>query len=321
MKLRVASVVLAGAAWAVLMGPAAAAEPAADSEKAREAFVPERKYAPLPGKVVGVLAAGNPNLLANEGRKGPADALCFSTDGTSYRWVYVPVPKKPIIGGLLVPVGEKGDTKKRFDSLSLASPKTVGRWGVTEPYSLVEVEVNGGLGGPADESFVGTQMKVLDGTKEYPLKTAEVIAELGKRYQKYVQDQQKAIDKGLADARQALPKDREPAGKPEPAELLYATWLPQTQTLRVVFQTRVADRATPPAPKSAAPASAAKPAGEDAEGKKEAATVTLYGVRLGMVYEVTRTGLADQGLPLPLETFQKEVRIPKPATPPVKQKF
>src|SRR6266540_3802009 len=149
------ALLLAGAAWVLLAG-AAAAEPVATADKGQEAFLPHHKVTPLPGKVVGVLASGGEALLAAEGRKGPADCLCFSTAGTSYRWVYVPVARKPIIGGLNVRVGEKGETKKAFKNLSLANPKTVQQFGITEPFALVEVEVNGSLGGPAEESFVAT---------------------------------------------------------------------------------------------------------------------------------------------------------------------
>src|SRR5262249_10547114 len=135
----------------------------------RAGFIPYRKHRPLPGTVIGLLV-GNPQpILSSEGRSGPLDSLCFSTDGASYRWVYVAADKDPQITNLDVPVG-KGDERKRYPSLNMATLKNVKRWGVSQPYTLVEVQVNDGLGSPAEDSFVATDIKVLEGSAEYPLK-------------------------------------------------------------------------------------------------------------------------------------------------------
>ena len=49
-----------------------------------------------------------------------------------------------------------------------------------------EVTVNDGLGSPPEDSFVATDIKVLDGTPDYPLKVAEVIAAMKKRHAEYL---------------------------------------------------------------------------------------------------------------------------------------
>src|SRR5690242_16528249 len=135
---------------AVALAAAPRARAADDTRDPTDPF-PRRQFQPLPGKVVGVLVAGGQDVMAREGRKGPANALCLGTGPGSYHWLYVPVDKKPIIGGLNIPVGDKGQSIKLFKNLSPANPRTVARWGVTGPYTLVEVEVNGGLGSPARE--------------------------------------------------------------------------------------------------------------------------------------------------------------------------
>src|SRR5439155_1606196 len=100
---------------------------------------------------------------------------------------------------LRVPVGDKGETET-YPSLDIARPKNVTPWGVTSLYTLVEVEVNGGKGSPKNDSFVATRFKVLDGTKDYPLRTADVIKQLKGLHAEYVKGQTKAIEQALTAA-------------------------------------------------------------------------------------------------------------------------
>jgi hypothetical protein len=284
--------------------------PAAETTgKESAAALPQRNYQALPGKVVGILAGNGQALMASEGRRGPANTLCFSRDGSSYQWVYVTVPEKPVIGALNVPVGEQGKTTKRFNSLSMASPETVKHWGLTEPYTLVEVEVNSGLGCPKGESFVATHMKVVEGTRDYPFKTTEVIDQLRKHYQSYLQTQDRAVAEAMSEVQAKVLKNRKPTGPREKSELLYVTWLPETQCLRVVFQTCVRDGAyvaipeekpMPASPKPSQPAASQRPG-------------TTFGVRLGMAYEMSKTCKVQRCEPLPLQAFQEEVPPPAAA--------
>jgi len=173
--------------------PALADPPKVEVVKDRANFIPVRKYAPVAGKAVGVMVAEGRDIVALDGRSGPPDAITFSAGGNSYRWVYVPTQTSPpLISNLRLPVGDKGETQI-FPALDMANPRSVTPWSVPATYSLVEADVNGGLGSPAGESFVGTGFKVLDGTKDYPLKVAAVVADLKKQYA----DHLKAVDKDV----------------------------------------------------------------------------------------------------------------------------
>src|SRR5262249_48636681 len=149
--------------------------------------------------------------------------------------------EKPLITNLTLRVGEKGDRTKVYPSLSMANPETVKQWDITVPYSLVEVEVNDGLGGPPEEAFTATKMKRLDGTKEYPLEVAEVVKELRKKYQTYLQEEAKGIEVSMAEAQKKALGERKPTGPRDTKELFYLTWMPETQRLRVLFRTRITD--------------------------------------------------------------------------------
>jgi hypothetical protein len=247
--------------------------------------------------------------MESTGRKGPAEALYFSTGGSS-RWVYVPVQGKPLIGGLRLPVGEKGDRRQRFDRLSMANPETVKQWRVTGPYALVEVEVNGGLGSPAGANFVATHMRMLDGTQEYPLQTAEVISRLRKGYSSWLQEQQRAIDAAMEAAQKKALSGRQPTGPRETAELLFVTWLPETQRLLVHFRTRVTDGAY----RSAGPLEPAEPVrfGTPPREESKVRYGTTFGVELGLAYEVSKTGRLERTQALPRQTYQKEIAPPRP---------
>src|SRR5919201_963537 len=74
--------ILAGAAL-LSLSPAGASPPAVFRDG--WAFFPERNFQPLPGRAVGILAGDSQSALQAENRNGPADALYFSADGTSYR--------------------------------------------------------------------------------------------------------------------------------------------------------------------------------------------------------------------------------------------
>ncbi|MCI0465019.1 MAG: hypothetical protein L0Z62_49495 [Gemmataceae bacterium] len=277
---------------------------AEDSIRDRKEFFPRQKYEPLPGKVIGVLAAGGEAVLRHEGRSGPPEAFCLGVGSGSYCWVYVPVKKKPRIGAMLVPVGEKGQPK-RFDSLSLADAQTVKQWGITAPFTLVEVEVNGGLGSPAKGSFVATQMKVLDGTQEYPVRVAELVEQLRRRHQQWVAEQDQVIRTEMLEAQRKALKDKQPTGPREQTEFVYVTWLPERQQLRVRFQTQIRDgwyQYTRGEPKWVG----TRRAGYGPDRRYGIS----FGVELATAFEVDKTGQVEQSQQLPVQAFQKEIRRP-----------
>src|SRR5207249_2108098 len=189
---------------------------------------------------VGVLLYDGQPVLSTEGRSGPADQLCFSTAGCSYRWVYVPVAANPQITNLQVPVGEVGQTQI-YPSLDLARPQNVKAFGVEGHYTLVEVEVNNGQGSPKNDSFVATQIRVLEGSKEYPLKTQEVITGMKKKFAEYQKEQAKAIDEAMDKGAKLALNDQKATGPREKEELMYVTWMPDNERLRVHFRVKLTD--------------------------------------------------------------------------------
>src|SRR3954465_9138349 len=109
---------LFGAGLLGLAGAVAAPAPVTPDEvaKDRAGFIPTHNPRPLPGQAVGVLAGNARQVMGLEGRSGPPDALAFRRGGASYRWVYVPAEGRPLITGLDVPVGDRGQ-KKRYPEL------------------------------------------------------------------------------------------------------------------------------------------------------------------------------------------------------------
>jgi hypothetical protein len=291
--------------------------------KDRSSFIPQRKYAALKGTSVGLLVSDVTAVMSHDGRGGPANAQGFSADNNSYRWMYVPAVGKVLIPRLSVDVGEKPGKKKEYDNLGMANAAEVKRWGITVPYALVEVEVNDGLGAPAQEGFVATKMKRLDGTAKYPLKVPDVVESMRKRYQAHVKDQQKKIDAELVAVQGKILKGRKVTGPRETNELMYMTWLPSSERMRIAFRTRISDGAyqytgggvrrgpfpLPPPPRPGQPgATAFRPPPPPIEFKVRFGVT--FGVELGMAYEVDRAGklVATQEL-LP-EGFHQELPPP-----------
>jgi hypothetical protein len=282
----------------------------------RKNFIPNRKFEPLPAKAIGVLVYDAQPVLNAEGRTGPRNQLCFAQNGCSYRWVYVQVAQNPTWPSLDIPVGRETE-RKPFKDLSLATPETVTRFGVTTKYALVEMEVNGGLGGPAHHSFAATKMTRLDGTKEYPLNVAKVVEELGKKYEDHLRDEAQKIDAAMVEAGEKYLKEEMATGPRERSELLFLTWLPESQRLRAHFRTHISDGAYkyaaglnielgPPAPAVSRPGDllpARLPNGLR-YGKQ-------FGIEFGMAYEVSKSGEIEKSLVLPIEAFQKELPMPK----------
>jgi hypothetical protein len=306
--------------------PAALAdEPAQDLFKDRADFLPKRKYVPVEGKVVGLLLHGGQPVLSTEGRSGPPDQLCFSAGANSYRWVYVPVKDAPTITNLKVP-SLKGE--QVYPALDMARPKSVQAMGITGLYTLVEVEVNGGAGSPAHDSFVATGFKVLEGTKDFPLKTADAIAEVRKRYDSYVKDQGKAIETAMNEAQTKALKERKPTGPRETSEVMYVTWMPETKTLQLRFLTKISDGAYTFVQGGIRPRPIPLPVPPQANGQNppqaqpaikrfppppprfRTKVGTTFGIEFGIAYEVSRDGTVTRSRALPIQSFQEELRMP-----------
>jgi hypothetical protein len=303
-----------------------------ETVKDRSGFLPQRKHQALKGTAVGVLVSNPQPVLNLEGRSGSADSYCFSADGCSYRWVYVTTFDTPRITNLQVPVGDKGE-RRTYPALNMADPRGVVLWGIKAPYALVRVQVNSGEGSPAGDSFVATEMKQLDGTPEYPLKVADLIQDLKKRYAGHVQEQDKAVNEAMDAAQKKAIQDRKATGPHEKQEVMYVTWLTGPERLRVHFRTRISDgeykyteggirprpvplpvkdqRIQPPPPPPRFP---------------KVRYGTTFGVEFGMAYEVSKKSDVVRTAVLPPAGFQQNLPPPPrvgpvrlPPTPPVKK--
>ncbi len=323
---------VAGVALTLTAAPAPVTPPAV--VKDRENFIPRQKYAPLPGKSIGLLVSDVTAKMQHDGRGGPPDSMGFSVNNGSYRWIYVPVEQRAdaIIFDLNVPAGEKGNLTQRYPLLNMANARTVKKWNIDASYALVEVEVNNGEGSPAGESFAATKMTRLDGTKDYPLNVTETVASMKKRYAEWKNEQKDKLDEAMLDSQKKALKDRKPTGPRETQELMYMTWDAEAKRLRVSFRTTMSDGAyvfvgggiqrdpfplpVPPGKRLPPPPGAPPlPQGFAAfppppPFEQRVRTGTSFGIEFGMAYEVTPTGKLDRTLTLPAQAFVNELPVP-----------
>ena len=201
--------------------------------------LPYRQYQPLGKTAIGILAGDANSIINLEGRSGPPDHMGFSQDGLSYRWVYVEVQGNARITNLKVPV-DKGQTKVLYPALDMASPNTVKRFGAGA-FNLVQVEVNDGQGSPVNDSFVATNIKVLDGSEAYPLKVAEVLERLRKDYAKSQTKRNADIDKAMSGLQKTALGNRKPNGKRQQKDRMYVTWMTNNDTLEVRFLSEISN--------------------------------------------------------------------------------
>lgn len=281
-----------------------------------KAFFPNRNHLELKGTTIGLLLTEGQQILSLEGRSGPADQLVFSVDGGSYRWVYA--QETPAQIGTLTLDTLNG--KKAIGNLSMCNPRTAKQWGITEGYTLVEAEVNSGDGSPKGDAFAATKMKVIEGTKEFPLKASTVVADAKKRQENRLKEMDKDLNKALAEVAEKALKGRKATGPKETQTLMYATWMNKEKELHVRFKTTLKDgtftevqggpRGDGPFPLHPAP-----PRGEKgfrvAPPKPIAVKVgTAYGVSFGtnFVYDVTGNLIRIETLPI--ESYIQELNPP-----------
>jgi hypothetical protein len=282
----------------------------------RADFVPYRKHLPIPGKIVAVLLTDGQPILTTEGRSGPPDQLCIGYNAGSYRWVYVPVAENATIQNLRIALPE-GKTQV-FPKLAMASPANVKQWGVTASYSLVEVEVNNGMGSPAEDAFVATNMKVLDGSKDFPIKVADTIAQLKGEYEKHLTEKAKDLDAAMEDAAKLALKNKKPTGPRVKNTLMFVTWMAETEQLHVRFLTKITDGAyqyangikiefAPPPLPPAPPKGGIAPPPRLPNGLKYG---TEFGIEYGVSYEVSKSGKVERTKTMDIKTFTNDLKQP-----------
>jgi hypothetical protein len=327
-----ATLFLAGLAAALFAPPLVADPPAPGSLKEGKDLLPNRKHQSLKGNVVGILLVDGQPCLSAEGRTGPPDQVCFATAACSYRWVYVPVADGARIASLQVPVGEKPGMTQLYPSLDLARLTNLKGYGIAAGYTLVEVEVNNRQGSPPGDSFVATNARVLEGTKEYPLKTADVVKQMQQKFADYLKDNGKAIDEAMDKAAQnALKKDQQPTGPREKSEVMYVTWMPDTETVRVHFKVRISDGSytyveggigpgkkgmpQPPPPPPGKQPQPPPPPPPPPPPKFKTRVGTTFGVEFGVAYEIDKTGKLVHTEVVPFQSFTLQLPPPPGAGP------
>lgn len=318
---RLASLLLSAAVGSLAAAPVPISIPdTAATDPAK--FLPTRAYPPRDGTVVGVLVADAVPVMSRDGRGSQPDAIAFSRDGGSYNWLYVPVEANPQITNLQVRVGPKGGSTVVYPKLSMASPKTTAAWGVGEKFTLVEVTVNDGQGAPADEAFVASGVKVVEGTKAFPLKAGEVVTSARGEFGKYTAAIKKDLADAMAKSQKAALGDEPPSGTVKSEDLLHVTWLPADEHLAVTFLAKQSDGAwkkgrgganqddglRDPPPRLVKPGGVAPPPPDDTE-------VTWgigFGIEYGRTYVYSKDGKLVKTVTLAPTAF-KLVVPPPPA--------
>ena len=218
-------------------------------------------------------------------------------------------------------MGEKGDKKRIYPKLGMANPALAKRWGIAVPYSLVEVEVNDGEGSPPTEGFVATKMKRLDGTRAYPLDVAKTVAALKERYAADAKAIAKRAEAVLQAEGKKILKGRKVTGPRQTDELVYMTWLPEKERLRVAFRTRISDgayrfvggggiRPLPLPPRRGAKPAAMRFPPPPPPGGFQVKVGVTFGVEFGYAYEVDKAGKTVKRQQLKPEGFSRELPLP-----------
>ena len=299
--------------------------------KSRAELVPFRKFQHIPGKAIGVLASDVAPVMSTDGRSGPPDAMAFSRNGQSYRWIYVVDNDKPMIQNLRVEVGETANAERvNYPSLSMANAKHIQRWKINRKYALVEAEVNDGAGSPPTEGFVATKMTMLDGTKGYGLIVEDAIADARKKFAEYQANEKKTLDEAMAKSQKAALGDNKTTGPRKSEELMVLTWNDKTNHLEVALVNRLSDGAfatstiengndrpfplpPPPVPAKGGfalpPPQIAPP--PPPPFKMEVTTGTAFGIDFARVYEYSTDGKLVATRTLAPIAFKQELQ-PQP---------
>lgn len=192
----------------------------------------------LPGRAVGVLwsvalyngstgcvarNAGDPVQYQFSRGPLPSYSLYFQSDGRGFNFIpqwIVPLPD---------------GTTTRVDA-AMFRPDTANPWGLHACAHLVELAVNAGRGGRGLH-FIGSDVRVLDGTTAFPWQLARVLADLRARTLTHAEAQRAALRSSTAGPG---------PWTEEKAPGMLVTWLPDADRLEVIVwstTTRTATRA------------------------------------------------------------------------------
>jgi hypothetical protein len=243
----------------------------------------EPGWTPLPGRVTGILVRAAGRMMSEQGYSGPEDVYGFASGTGGYRRVYVRCPGGEFAdeaGPLTVRVGEAGSGEKTFDQVCLLDAAVAAHLdkALSRAYTLVEVEVNGGLGCPATDSFVATDLRVIPG----PFDPTRAVEAARKRFLTRVEE---VKAKGaMARAFHEAAKSSAADGMGEPKEVdqhVTVTWLPDRKVLRTDW--RLEYRAPSGRPETNIGIQASPPGGRPTKGSRRPAEE--YSVSLAMEFE------------------------------------
>jgi hypothetical protein len=258
---------------ALLLSPAAPAQEEGILQD-RKDFIPDPEHPATlsPGKhVLACVANAGPIIGPNLYRVG-ANTLVLSSPGGAYRWAYWT------------------DGVKRGQILNYENARASG---VEVPYCLVSVELKETREGSPDGKppLSISSLKIVEATKDFPLLPHRAVHEMKTRYEAWLKTQEKDIAAGLEAARVKAKGDAAKTRPPRTGTLMYITWIEEREKLQVRFFTRsetsdgvLRDRPsrgelqTPPSP-------------------------LFWGVDLGVLYELGKTGTLEKILKLPLESW------------------
>ncbi|MDX2036902.1 MAG: hypothetical protein SFX72_09635 [Isosphaeraceae bacterium] len=289
--------------------PGAAALSSADRAPVLFRSVPQ--FAPLPGKVVGVIVLDAQDAFAAEERFGPAGASGFASGVGSYRWFYVAAEDPGKGDDLTVNVGSPKDAVADFSGVVPATRRTLPRAIREGVCRLAEVEVNGGKGSPADEVFVATRIVPLDRSPEYPLDLSEVVARARTDWAARFHPDSEGVARSLEEARRAALGDAKPTGPLETLREIRVTWLPRERKILLELRTTVANGRYAFG-KGTAPSDAAPGSKPDDRGRRYG---TSYGVRRTEVLEISPRGEILSRSSTPISLWKETIPPPNQAGP------
>jgi len=221
-------------------------------------------------------------LPLDPGAVRPEDGrLMLSASGGGYRWCYVTLPTGKV---------------------DLATVLNTDGFGVESRFSLVEVDVVERQGSPNGvPALVARSMKVVDNSKDFPLRPHKVVAEMRTKYEAWRKDQDKAVAEAMERSRKEAKGDANRTKPARTATIMHVQWMEETLKLQVRFLTRVLTTDEVPRDYSG-----------PRVGNPPAPSKIWWGVDFGALYEVDRSGALEKRLTLPMETWHGGFP-PKPA--------
>lgn len=203
----------------------------------------------LPGHAVGILVGDPYDVLTSYGISGVVNDVGFCTAGHEYQHFYVEVPDDGVVSNYSVIREMRHRTASGKEWISPAiKPATADLVGVKGDFHLVELTVNRGMGSRESDDFVAADVKVLDGTAEYPIVPGRVVSKLRRAFEEAL-----PAHLGVLQDAMALAWKKEtgyvtdgPVSWPEPKTFVYVTWHPVEQQMEVRLVARI-DEWLPPA--------------------------------------------------------------------------